>query len=399
MLVIVVNDRFLPRNSDCPHPYGVTGFVISILRELEERKYDCRLILYRRTPGINTPYLESMQWRGFPAIRMYFDFSNSSSELRELFERCISSFACHRFQRSRAIIYHQTPTLVSLTPPDIPFIATHHGPFASEIVRLFGEEFACEAFGGNQQKLQHLIERQAEGLRFLCDRDNGVALEMSQVQEQALLRFGVPFDRIQVCPPIVHIPQPSEQLKISAHGRKPTIFTAAARLDRFKQLPILVDAVNNLYESGIDVRLVIYAGDASHSVDRKELLDRTSRGFRKYCYLYNSLSHESLLKLFNRATNRGIFVFTSIYETFGITPLESVLSGVTTIVPNMPLQVGVSSFFPDASKFDNSIEGLLGKLKEIVSQDLAVFGYAQMMQVRQTLSRKDFIDALLADNR
>jgi glycosyltransferase involved in cell wall biosynthesis len=58
----------------------------------------------------------------------------------------------------------------------------------------------------------------------------------------------------------------------------------------------------------------------------------------------------------------GVFVFPSIYETLGITPLEALLSGVRVICTDSPRWVGAASFISAEDRFDLNVSSLKTKI-------------------------------------
>jgi glycosyltransferase involved in cell wall biosynthesis len=306
----------------------------------------------------------------------------------------ISGAADRSGLETQLIIYHQTPALLHLQPETLPFIVTHHGPLASEIVRIFGREFAKNAFRGGGSKLEHLLQFQNSGLATLARSKAGLAFEMSSVQREALLRNGIDERRIVISDSPLFHDEPLQELPniITRRSRDYLkVISAVARIDEFKNLKELVDAVNQLVNTGYRINLEIYGGDVSEDNDRQMLRGLMSEALRKSSHVRPRLPRERLMQMLR--TNRGnaVFVCTSCYETFGITPFEAALSGIVTLVPDNPRRVGVASHIATEYRYSPGLEGLLNKLKELISIDnLSNLGAIQSAQMNERIRDNPF---------
>jgi len=66
---------------------------------------------------------------------------------------------------------------------------------------------------------------------------------------------------------------------------------------------------------------------------------------------------------FRKIKDQGIFICTSRYETLGITPLEAILAGVPTLVPDSS-RVEASCYLHDHCKYKSDPDSLLNKIVE-----------------------------------
>lgn len=378
LFILTINQRFLERSLSEGYSHGVVGFVIEVARELKRRGQLCGLIAYQRSLALNEPMLRKSTIAEFTCIEYYFDFTIPTVRLRESFGRAVS-LLCGQYappDTQRVVIYHQTNVLLPLTPDELPFLVTHHGPFASDVVRVFGDQLALEAFQGGAAKLSHLIDRQQQGIEFLKRNTHGVALEMSSVQENILRVHGVPANRIKTIPPPLRLPEPpvlGSDLFDDFCGY-PTIngvagpdelhlITATARVDAFKNLTQLIRAYVGLAEEGIDVRLTMFVGSSIEEEMRSFFRRSIPVAFRSKASIEQRLPHTDLIRYFSRQRQQSVFVCTSLYETFGITPLEAVLAGMATLVPDLPDLIGVATYLPKAHRFHPDDNSLVDKLR------------------------------------
>jgi glycosyltransferase involved in cell wall biosynthesis len=357
------------------------------------------MILYKRDETISSPQIKASSLLKHPSVELQFNFKMPSSLLSEAMCRAVESLGqatnilYPSQNRPLPILYHQSNTLLTFTPRHLPFFVTHHGPFAEDICRLFGRRFASDAFQGGEGKVDHLLKMQARGLATLCKSDLGAALELSNVQEHLLLQYGVPRTKIfRTIPPITTVGTVCGlRSSPSQDNQNIELITAVARSDRFKNLELLIDAANDLLRQGANLRLTIFAGPEEEEVNRRKLRSRLVDDLQPRTLVAPRLSHDNLLKYLTDRRDRAIFVCTSIYETFGITPFEAMLSGMVTIIPDEPLRIGVLEYLPPENRFQPTIEGLVKKLKELIlSPNLRLRRYQQIEQAVRLINAHNF---------
>ncbi len=156
----------------------------------------------------------------------------------------------------------------------------------------------------------------------------------------------------------------------------------AGALDRRKNLPLLLDAVERLHDGGARPTLVFlgqkwFGGGAVH----ERILELQARGvdLRALGYQPDPLFYG----LLRRAT---VFVQPSLYEGFGLPPLEAMRLGVPTIVSNagsLPEVVGDGAIqvpTDDPARLADEIARLLGSATERAR--LSALGRARTEQFR-----------------
>jgi glycosyltransferase involved in cell wall biosynthesis len=376
--ILTLNHRFVPASDEDGYCYGVVGFVLEVARELERRKQLCGILAYNRQRGIKRPFLNASSVLGFQCIEFGFDFAIEPETLRNELARAVQLLSRYSGDSSHGstIMYHQTNVLLPITSSEIPFLITHHAPFASEVVRLFGHEMASQAFQGGVEKLRHLIDHQRAGVNFLRNHPRGIALEMSPVQMNILRLQGVPEFRVRGIPPPLQVSKQTHDLCAKDTGiasarsglnsqsqqRSLHLLTATARPDAFKNLHRLTEAYRRIAEAGLDVRLTIFTGEVNDEEARNQLVLTIPPHLRSGVRITARLSHEELVKFFIEQRDRAVFVCTSLYETFGLTPVEAALHGMATLVPDQPSRIGAAAYLPQDHRYRPDIDGLFEKI-------------------------------------
>jgi glycosyltransferase involved in cell wall biosynthesis len=369
-VAIAINGRFIPGSPDASYSVGAAGFALSAAALLARHHLFSGFLVFVRDETIASPSIGSCPVHGFPGVEVRFNFRMPPERVRD----AVAAAVARQGDDDDTVVYYQSNTLLPFHPTEWPFLITHHGPFASEIVRLFGVSFAIEAFQGGEAKVDHLMRVQARGLRILRDSPHGIALELASVQENYLRRHGIPRDRIhRIAPPCIpdaHANANANATGASFSGRdsgpssRLHLMTAVARADAFKNLPLLIDASKVLIERGVDLHLTIFAGtDAASEVSaRAALLDATSPALNPRTLIAPRLSHDRLVDYFHSHRASTIFVCTSRYETFGLTPFEALLAGMITLVPDLPDTIGVAEYVAPLYRFRPDAAGLADAL-------------------------------------
>jgi glycosyltransferase involved in cell wall biosynthesis len=380
-VTIAINGRFLPGSPDASYSVGAAGFALSAASLLARHRLFGGFLVFVRDETIASPSIGPCPVHGFAGVEVRFNFRMSPERVRDAVAAAV---AWHR-DSDETVVYYQSNTLLPFHPAERPFLITHHGPFASEIVRLFGVPFAIAAFQGGEDKVAHLIRVQAHGLRILRDSPHGMALELASVQEHYLLRQGIPRDRIRrIAPPCdlddreaasgetvggetvggETVSDETVSGEIVNGDSSLHVMTAVARADAFKDLPLLIAAANMLVERGAALRLSVFAGTdaASDASARAALLESASAALKPRMLIAPRLSHDRLVRYFHTHRASTVFVCTSRYETFGLTPFEAILAGMLTFIPDRPATIGVAEYVVPAWRFRPDPAGLAAAL-------------------------------------
>ena len=380
-IVMTVNARYLREAEDDYFGFGVVGFVLAAAHALSARGQFLGLVAYRREEATAVPRIHETRIAGFPAVEFTFNFACDLKELQQGFRAAVNLILRSRQDAQTIaptpIIYHQSNALLHLTPPSIPFLITHHGPFAQQIRTIFGDEFAARAFQGGQPKLYHLTAVQERGLDILRRSPAAAALEMSRVQAEVLRTENIPEAKIHRAPPPllapvarphneVHSPYRSELRPGALH-----VMSAAARIDPFKNFDYLISCVNEAHRRGAVGQLSLFVGTPADEQERRALFDKVVPGLKMNTVVAPRMRHSQMLDMFRKHAGFSVFVCSSLYETYGLTALEAMLCGLATLVPNDLTQIGIAEYVSVEDRFDIRRDGLTFKLIQYASDGCA----------------------------
>lgn len=387
--ILVLNERYFPATPTAPATVGATSFTLNVIECLQSVRVPVGLILYSRQPGLPGPAVQSVIRNNKECVILGFDFTMDDAQVQSVIASAASLLTASCQAAGTPMLYYQTDTLLRFHPHDLPACVTHHAPFLEE----FSSNTAAIAFGGPDKAL-HFMNQQKAGLRELLMRENIFVIQHSRVQGSYLLKKGVSEKRIfPVSPPVV-LPAPTGTRLDPAvtgfvEGAQFLLLTAVARLDYFKNVNLLVEAGVCLMERGVDVNVLIIGGGMADEELRRELVSGVPRGCAHRFLVTQRLAKDQLYRLLRLTRTRAVFVCPSRYETFGITPLESALSGVCTVICNS-LFVEAARFFPEYLKFDPNVDGLVRLIEGLRLDALAREGERLRRIIGQQLSKASF---------
>lgn len=371
--VLVLNDRYLPDHGNAPAMVGATSFALDVIRCLKAASAFAGVILYRRREALTAPRSRTTSRGGIPCVVLEFNFRMPRALVRDALTDAVSRLPGATSGPQPPILYFQSDTLLPYTPPDLVACVTHHGPFFEDFARHFSVPAACEAFGGRQAAL-HFRDQQRAALRELVTHENLYVIQHSQVQRRCLIAHGVSEERILAVSPPVSRSHPGGapldgRLRSFVASSPLLLYTAAARLDFFKNIDLLIDSGVLLLRRGVPVKVLVVGGATTDGGVRDSLLKHVPARFADRFLAVERLPKDQLYTLFRTTRGHAIFVFPSRYETLGITPLEAALHGVTTVISDSP-RVEASRFFPASARFEPTAHGLASTVRRLSGTDL-----------------------------
>jgi glycosyltransferase involved in cell wall biosynthesis len=133
------------------------------------------------------------------------------------------------------------------------------------------------------------------------------------------------------------------------------------RISEEKNIENILECVLLLYENieiskNIDFNLHII-GSGPHLEYIKSLIETTYHKIKDNIVLYGELEHEDIYKLYHNYDNR-IFLFTSLSETFGKTPMEACSTGIPIFIRRSELSESLYIHRKNAFLFDTPIDFL-----------------------------------------
>jgi glycosyltransferase involved in cell wall biosynthesis len=374
--LVVVNANFVPRGPNGPFPYGGAYFVAEVARELAALGAFSGFLLYQRDESLADPILDEESLWGWPVYRLRFHFGHPPERISSLIagsvRKATARLGANRPNR-RVICYHQTGALLPYAG-DAPAIVTHHGPFVRDVVGLLGRDMAVAAFGGGTSKLDALQHLQDDGVQRLVQARSVRALEISSVQAHSLLEAGVPGHRLTNAAPLVrvaehapHRPPAAVANFLAEHPGRRIFLTAVARLDAFKNVELLVDAIANLSADDQPVVGIIIGGPKADDAGRQRLMQRIPPDLRHGFLILPRLDRDDLHSAFRATREAGLFVCTSRFETLGITGLEAMCCGLPVAVTDLPRWIGLADYVPREFRFEPTISSLTDFLASMTS--------------------------------
>ena len=211
--------------------------------------------------------------------------------------------------------------------------------------------------------------RQFEKLfRSSLDRSSQIITDTETVRAEVIAAFGVPDDRVTAIPLGVDArfrPHSAEESRetLASLGLEPGGYgLCVSTLEPRKKIAELLHAWEHL-SAGLRDRfpLVLAGGSGWRNEGLRELVDRgTGQGWLKHLGFVDEAEIPALY------AGARLFIYPSVYEGFGLPPLEAMASGVPVIVSNLsclpevcgPAATYIDPF--DLEGFSNAIEEALG---------------------------------------
>jgi glycosyltransferase involved in cell wall biosynthesis len=208
----------------------------------------------------------------------------------------------------------------------------------------------------------------ARGSMWLATHRSSRVLTVSEASKRDILKyFHIPESKIQVIyngiderfstPPAAEdVERIRERYQLD--GR---FVLYAGNIKPHKNIERLIDAFHTLKSRGFeDVRLLIIGDEISKYATLRRAVHRHK--LHKHVRFFGFVSDQTLAVLYRLA---AVFVFPSLYEGFGLPPLEAMASGtpvITSNVSSLPEVVGNAALLIDPYKSDeiaNAMERLL----------------------------------------
>lgn len=154
----------------------------------------------------------------------------------------------------------------------------------------------------------------------------------------------------------------------------------AGNVKPHKNLERLIEAFHLVRQQGLDhLKLVLIGDDISKYAALRRAVH--SHQLHKYVRFLGYLPEETLAVMYRLA---GVFVFPSLYEGFGLPPLEAMASGtpvVTSNVSSLPEVAGDAAILVDPYQPESIAEGIRRVLcDESLRRELRVKGLARARQ-------------------
>ena len=210
---------------------------------------------------------------------------------------------------------------------------------------------------------------------------------------QVRTRFGVPSEKITLCPPGAPAWNPSTRFARSGQASDPILFVGT--LETRKNVPVLLDAYGRLVERDPGAPDLILAGRAGAGAARV-LEHLKARPFAGRVRHLGYVSDERRQQLFREAS---MLVMPSLDEGFGMPALEAMTIGVPVVAANrgaLPEVVGDAGLLvePEAEALANAMKRLLDSRE--LAQALVRAGIERSRRFTWEASAARLVDAYQA---
>jgi glycosyltransferase involved in cell wall biosynthesis len=235
----------------------------------------------------------------------------------------------------------------------LPVTASYHTEVPSLIKML-----------GGPPVVERVVRRYLGWFYGLADR----VFAFSSPSRESLRALGVPGERIHLVPQTVDPTEFSPQhrsedifhrLNVAA-GTRPVILSVG-RLSAEKNLPLIIDAVENLQDRPRPPILVVVGDGPSRSHLEKSCVEKD------FVYFVGAQHDQALKSLYASA---DMFVFASQIDTLGLVNMEAMASGIPVLVP---ADAGISELLTpgvSAELYDFGTEGLVSAIARMLDDPL-----------------------------
>ena len=209
-------------------------------------------------------------------------------------------------------------------------------------------------------------------------------LTVSETSKRDILRFfRVPSEKIDVIHNAIDERfgiQPSEEHVVRVRERyqlNEGFVLYAGNIKPHKNLERLIEAFSEVRRQGLDALKLLIIGD---EISKLQALRRAVHRYKlhKYVRFLGYVPDETLAVLYRLAS---VFVFPSLYEGFGLPPLEAMASGtpvVTSNVSSLPEVVGDAAILVDPYDSMSIADGILRLLtNEELRTEMRTRGFAR----------------------
>ncbi len=207
-------------------------------------------------------------------------------------------------------------------------------------------------------------------LKLIKNRVDMIIADSQNTKNDCMKYLDIPGEKIKV----VHLAADTrykplknkEELRIeleSKYGLKHPFILSVGTLEKRKNISTLLKAFHKLKSNGVNHKLVITGGEGWKYHEIFDTLDKYD--LKKDVIFTGYVPDDDLVKLYNSA---DVFVYPSLYEGFGLPPLEAMACGCPVITSNtssLPEVVGDAGIMVDPLDAD----GLYQEIYEILTDD------------------------------
>ncbi len=201
-------------------------------------------------------------------------------------------------------------------------------------------------------------------------------------RQDLVARYGIAEDKISVvheaAGPAFHVLDDAPRQRLPEGVSEPFVL-AVGNLEPRKNLARLIEAFGAVaFEPGITAKLVL-VGKAKGQAGALARLVEQQHGLRERVVFTGFVDEAQLVLLYNRA---ALFIYPSLYEGFGLPPLEAMACGCPVVASNvtaMPEVLGDAALLVDPTSTHALSEAMLQVLRrDELARDLRARGLRQV---------------------
>lgn len=338
------------------HDFGIGTYVRNLIRELARQDTDDEYAVL--CFGEDAGFVETLGPRFSPFVERAGNYS-----VREQFSIPLT------LRHTRAELFH-APHYVVSPLVRLPYVVTIH-----DCIHLRFPQYL-------PNRRAHLYARVM--MRTSARRARRI-LTVSQASRDDIVRFlRVPADKVEVIPnaldaSLTGAAKPEEVARVrERYQLEGRVILYAGNIKPHKNVERLIEAFSRLRQRGReDVRLVIIGDELSKYPGLRRLVHRHQ--LHKYVRFLGFVPDATLKALYQLA---ALFVFPSLYEGFGLPPLEAMALGTPVVVSNvssLPEVVGDAALLFDPADPDAIADAMDRALSdEALRADMIKRGFARV---------------------
>jgi len=340
------------------HDYGIGTYIRNVVRELARIDHDTEYVLLCRESDVQVVRQLGPNFRAVPEHSRPYSIAEQFSIPLTL-------------RRERVDLFHAPHYVLPPLTPCKSIVTIH------DVIHLMFPQYLPN----------RLAHGYARAQLYAATRRARRILTVSETSKRDILRyFNVPADKIDVIynaiderfrfdPPEELVTRVRERFQL--HG---SFVLYAGNVRPHKNLLRLIEAFHDLHRRGLeDVKLLIIGDEIGRHAALRHAVHRYK--LHKHVRFLGFVPDMTLAVLYRLA---HVFVFPSLYEGFGLPPLEAMASGtpvVTSNVSSLPEVVGEAAYLVDPYDPSSIADGLERVLtKPELRAELIQRGFARARQ-------------------
>ena len=326
--------------------FGIGTYIRNLLRELAALDTETEYVVLTKPRDMEVVSVLGQNFRAVP----------DSSGQYSIAEQLSVPIAV---RRERLNLFHATHYVLPALTPSKSVVTIH------DCIHLMFPEYT-------RNRLRHAYARAA--LYTAAHKSDRIFTVSEQSKRDILKFFNVPPEKIVVTPNAIddrfsappseeHVVQTRERYQLSQ-----SYLLYVGNIKPHKNLERLIEAFHLVRSQGRSELELIIIGD---EISRLQSLRRAIHKYdiHRYVRFLGYVPDKTLAVLYRLAS---VFVFPSLYEGFGLPPLEAMASGtpvVTSNVSSLPEVAGNAAVLVDPYRADSIADGILSILRSTHLRD------------------------------